>query len=195
MYSGKIAVPPGGGGIRTLQDCTWKFSNSHLTFVAICIPIVSQGTLENFIISWTTIKNCFIFFQSAMDQAMTFSASLDSGKNTLPDYAWGTTCVYLKKKSWLSLATENNAKKNIFYGCFVAHEKPYPWFFVHWNRIINKKVTGWGVFHQTACIHTTKKILQYKLNKNDKNIGTSEELKLRISNSRFKKIGCKKYCG
>jgi hypothetical protein len=47
---------------KTFQDCTWNFSNSHLTFVAICIPIVFHGTLENFIISWTTIKNCFIFF-------------------------------------------------------------------------------------------------------------------------------------
>jgi hypothetical protein len=37
--------------------------------------------------------------------------------------------VSIKKKSWLSLATENNAKKNIFYSCFVAHEKPYLCFF------------------------------------------------------------------
>jgi hypothetical protein len=47
---------------KTLQDCTWKFSNSLLTFIAICIPIVFHGTLDNFIINWTTIKNCFIFF-------------------------------------------------------------------------------------------------------------------------------------
>jgi hypothetical protein len=71
---------------KTLQDCTWTFSNSHLTFVAICIPIVFHGTLENFIISWTTIKNCFIFFQSAMDQAMTLNTSLDSEKKTLLDW-------------------------------------------------------------------------------------------------------------
>jgi hypothetical protein len=36
---------------KTLQDCTLKFSNLHLTFVAICIPIVFHGTLENFIIN------------------------------------------------------------------------------------------------------------------------------------------------
>jgi hypothetical protein len=30
-----------------------------------------------------------------------------------------------KKKSWLSLAIADNAKKNIFNGCFVALEKPY----------------------------------------------------------------------
>jgi hypothetical protein len=65
---------------KTLQDCNRKFSNSHLTFVAICIPIVFHGTLENFIISWTTIKNCFIFLQSATDQTITFNTSLDSKK-------------------------------------------------------------------------------------------------------------------
>jgi hypothetical protein len=36
---------------KTLQNCTLKFSNLHLTFVAICIPIVFHSTLENFIIN------------------------------------------------------------------------------------------------------------------------------------------------
>jgi hypothetical protein len=54
LDSGKIAVPPGGGGIRIIIIHVFQennISNSHLTFVAICIPILFHGTLENFIIS------------------------------------------------------------------------------------------------------------------------------------------------
>jgi hypothetical protein len=57
-----------------------------MTFIVLCIPIVFHGTLKNFIISWTT-KKCFIFFQLAMNQMITFNTSLDPEKKTLPDQA------------------------------------------------------------------------------------------------------------
>jgi hypothetical protein len=62
-----------------------------------------------------------------MNQMINFNkTSLDPEKKTLTDRAQETTCVHLKRKSWLSLAIEDNVKKNPFYGCFVALEKPYP---------------------------------------------------------------------
>jgi hypothetical protein len=53
-----------------------------MTFIVLCIPIVFHGTLKNF-----TTKNCFIFFQLAMNQMITFNTSLGSEKKTLPDQA------------------------------------------------------------------------------------------------------------
>jgi hypothetical protein len=44
MFSKKIII-------KLFKIAPEIFSNSHLTFVAICIPIVFHGTLENFIIS------------------------------------------------------------------------------------------------------------------------------------------------
>jgi hypothetical protein len=80
-----------------------------IAFVAIYIPIVFHGLLENFITSWTTIKNCF-FFHLAMDH----NTSLDSEKKNSTRLSLKNYMCPFKKKSWLSLAIENNAKKKYF---------------------------------------------------------------------------------
>jgi hypothetical protein len=54
-----------------------------------------------------------------------FHTSLDSEKKNLTRPSLKSYMCPFKKKSWLSLAIEDNAKKNTFYGCFVALEKPY----------------------------------------------------------------------
>jgi hypothetical protein len=70
-----------------------------MTFIVLCIPIVFHSTLKNFIISRST-KNVFFFFQLAMNQMITFNASLDSEKKTLPDQACLKNYVHvsIKKK-------------------------------------------------------------------------------------------------
>jgi hypothetical protein len=58
-----------------------------------------------------------------MNQMITFNTSLDSEKKNLTRPSLKNYMCPLKKK--LSLAIEDNAKKNTFYGCFVALEKAY----------------------------------------------------------------------
>jgi hypothetical protein len=124
----------------------------------ICIPIVFHGTPENFIINRTTIKNCFIFSSVSHgpnDNLQYITRPIK--KNLIRPTLKNDMCP-LKKKSWPSQATENNAKKIYF---MAASQRMKNHIFgspVHWNRITNKKVMGWGVFHQTACIQWAAKV-------------------------------------
>jgi hypothetical protein len=74
MFSKKIIIKP--------FKITPENFQTHLTFVAICIPIVFHGTLENFIITEPQLKIVLFFSQSAMNQTITFNTSLDSEKKT-----------------------------------------------------------------------------------------------------------------
>jgi hypothetical protein len=51
-----------------------------MIFIVLSIPIVFHGTLKNFIISLNHKKKIYFFFQSAMNQTITFNTSLDSEK-------------------------------------------------------------------------------------------------------------------
>jgi hypothetical protein len=110
MFSKKIIIKLFKIAPENFQTHTWHL----LQFVSNCF---SRHTWK-FHNKLNHGKMFYFFFQLAMNQMITFDTSLDPEKKTLPDRAWGATCVHLKRGGWLSLAIEDGARReNLWLFC------------------------------------------------------------------------------